>query len=60
MACEKCEFTVIAPEIGDNPETWRWCIRCGMLKLGKDVFVPGPHQKKEIISEREREQEKNK
>jgi len=43
------EWAPIAPEIGDEPrETWKWCIRCGRMKLGKGVFTPGPHQKKTI------------
>ena len=35
--------------ISSNPKTWLWCIRCGCLKLGSQVFAPGKHQKKTIV-----------
>lgn len=41
----------IAPETGDEPcETWKWCIRCGALKLGNVIFEYGPHQGTTLIS----------
>ena len=50
----KHEWTPIAPETGDEPrETWKWCIRCGRLKLGKMVFTPGPRQKKTVKEDKE-------
>jgi hypothetical protein len=36
-------FTPIAPTAEGGP-VWHWCIRCGCLRLGKEIFAPGPHQ----------------
>jgi hypothetical protein len=47
-------FTPIATEEGDEHElvrsVWLWCIRCGCLKLGSEVFPPGSGQKMTIRS----------
>lgn len=46
------EWTPLAPEMGSEPhEIWEWCIRCGWLRLGTQVFRPGEHQKVAIIAE---------
>lgn len=51
----KHEWTVVAPEYDPesfDPETaeiWSWCIRCGALSLGNQVFTPGPHQKHKLV-----------
>ena len=39
-------FTEIAMENTEeeDPKTWSWCIRCGVLKLGPEIFTPGPTQ----------------
>ena len=40
-------FTAIAAEAGfDSPERlmWKWCIYCGSLRLGKNIYKPGVHQ----------------
>lgn len=43
-------FAKIAPEANDEElsarylEVWKWCIRCGVLKLGREYFVQGPNQ----------------
>ena len=58
----KHKLTNIAPEYSEDggwPSgvMWRWCIRCGALKLGAQVYLPGPHQNDELgISERERKE----
>ena len=40
-------LTPIAREEGAEPrETWKWCIRCGALVLGEQVFHPGARQRK--------------
>lgn len=46
-------FTSIAPEDADDisskyKETWKWCIRCGILKLGHKYFRQGSEQKKNL------------
>lgn len=51
------EYTPLAREesdetCDDDAETWEWCIRCGTLKLGEQIFEPGPHQKKTIQATR--------
>lgn len=40
-------WTEIAPEANADGEgeIWKWCIRCGALKLDGMVFLPGPKQK---------------
>lgn len=47
-------FTPICPEPGRTHDDgmWKWCLRCGALKIGKETFLPGPHQKMTIISEK--------
>ena len=49
--CCKCihEWTPIAQDrepdgYDPDPPVWQWCIRCGRLKLGSQVFSPGPNQ----------------
>ena len=51
---EPCEhrFTTIAPEGRNSVRTWQWCIRCGCLKLGREVFSPGEHQKATIKADK--------
>lgn len=49
-------FTELAPEVTDtgdpeDAEMFRWCIRCGALKLGSRTFFPGPAQKKYLVEE---------
>lgn len=52
-AAHKHSFTPIAPEGGDEGgEVWKWCFRCGALRLGSEIFIPGTHQKKTIVSEK--------
>jgi hypothetical protein len=31
---------------------WKWCIRCGKLKLGKEIFTFSPHQKKAVVADK--------
>jgi hypothetical protein len=49
-------WTPIAPEFSPcaekEAETWKWCIRCGWLRLGKQFYKPGKHQKMIIIEEK--------
>ena len=50
------QFTPLAPEANeanDPPEsleTWKWCIRCGALRLGQWIYRPGPKQKLVIVA----------
>lgn len=48
-------FTSIAPEDADisdkYKDTWKWCIRCGVLRLGQKYFRPSPYQKRTINDE---------
>ena len=48
------KWTSIAPEacneLGYPEEIWKWCIKCGALKLGKEIFLPGPRQDSTIKS----------
>ena len=53
------EFAEIAMETTDDGVAfgeadgrlpWEWCIRCGILRLGRDLYRPGPHQSKAITS----------
>jgi hypothetical protein len=50
-------WTEIAPELSDDDdgEVWEWCIRCGALKLGSEIFYSGKDQKKVIESSKESE-----
>jgi hypothetical protein len=45
------EFTDIAPETSNEKDAliWEWCIRCGCLKLGEQIYSPGKHQKSTIV-----------
>ena len=44
--CSRHHFTNIAPETGEpGCAIWKWCIRCGCLRLYHMTFSPGPHQK---------------
>jgi hypothetical protein len=44
------EFTALAPERGeDDALMWYWCLRCGALKLGDEIFSPGKHQQPTIV-----------
>ncbi len=46
------KFTPIAPESAtDDALIWKWCIRCGTLKLGENIFSPGDHQKHAIVAD---------
>lgn len=46
------EFFDIAPEAGDEDGLmWEWCIRCGRLKLGGEIFTPGPTQSPTIVAD---------
>lgn len=47
----KHTFAPVAPELVDGGDAgngeavvWEWCIRCGVLRLGDEHFVPGPKQ----------------
>lgn len=57
IAKHKHVFTPIAPEVDSfnhvYPCVWNWCIRCGCLKLNKEIFKPGGKQNKVLISEKE-------
>jgi hypothetical protein len=48
------KWTPIASEACENFDepgcVWFWCIRCGILKLGDEIFKPGPKQKMTIVS----------
>jgi hypothetical protein len=58
MATKPCKhkFTGIAPQAGceydvvEGEPIWEWCIRCGCLRLGRQIFRPGPKQKMTILS----------
>jgi hypothetical protein len=55
----KHRFTNIAAETSDRHEDgsakiWQWCICCGVLKLDKEIFSPGPNQKATLLSDFER------
>ena len=54
MRKHKHVFTLIAPEPGciDGDGMWKWCIKCGALKLGKETFLPGPRQKMVLLQEK--------
>jgi hypothetical protein len=54
----KHTWTPIAPALyaadgmfADKKDVWVWCIRCGCLRLGKQLFAPGSHQHMVIIAE---------
>jgi len=43
-------WTPVALEEGEGPRLmWHWCIRCGALKLGYQIFAPGLKQKKAVL-----------
>ena len=45
------KWTPIAPDGNDyDPQVWRWCIRCGVLRLGRLFFLPGDHQQETIVA----------
>ncbi len=49
-----CTWGNIALEDTDSngtAEVWQWCIRCGKLKLGAEIFTPGTHQDKTFVSD---------
>ena len=53
------EFTPLALE-SDNEDalTWEWCIRCGALKLGHEIFSPGQQQKPVIVPDEEKKDDR--
>jgi hypothetical protein len=59
MTTKTHNWTPIAPESNaaldhsadsDVIFIWKWCTRCGSLRLGTEVFHPGKNQKKTIVS----------
>ena len=59
MTFQTCRhtFTELAPETNlepcdrDDARMWKWCIRCGTLRLGSELFRPGSHQKKVVVAD---------
>jgi len=52
----KHRFAALAPEYSVDSslqEIWKWCTRCGCLKLGRDVFSPSERQRAVLISDGE-------
>lgn len=57
------EWTPVAPEeihrIQEKVRVWKWCIRCGALKLGNELFYAGEKQTLVIQNNRQIKRPKN-
>jgi len=52
IVCTSHKFAPIAEEMNqDGGLIWQWCIKCGRLKLGNEIFTYGSHQKNTIVAD---------